>query len=351
MSGTSLDGLDLAYCQFSWNHDQWKYKITAATTVPYPANWIKMLSSAHLLSAEQIVFLDNEYGAFLGKACKDFVREHNIRGVSFIASHGHTVFHQPQKGFTFQLGNGNAIHAASGLPVVNDFRSLDVRLGGQGAPLVPAGDKILFSAYDVCLNLGGIANLSLDVRQQRRAYDVCFVNMGLNYLAEKLGKSYDKNGGFASEGEVNAPLLKALTKAYTTFRNTRPSLGREIFEQKIRPLIDNEQISIHDRLNTLTESSALEIANALAGYGKSKRVSVLCTGGGAYNSYLMSRLLHYVGDEASLIIPDDEVIKFKEAMIFAFLGVLKLRGEVNCLSSVTGASKDCSGGVLTGFKL
>jgi anhydro-N-acetylmuramic acid kinase len=348
MSGTSLDGLDIACCQFTLTAKGWKYSITKATCLRYSPDWIKLLSSAHLLSGEQIVFLDHEYGAYLGKACRNFIQENNLRGVSFIASHGHTIFHQPEKGFTFQLGNGNAIHAASGLPVVNDFRSLDVRLGGQGAPLVPAGDKLLFREFDVCLNLGGIANLSVDVRQQRKAYDICFVNMGLNYLSGKLGKPFDRNGDLASEGEVKPALLKSLTKIYSSFRNDRPSLGREIFELRVRPLLDDEGIDIRDRLNTFVESSSLEIANAIAAY--KRKVSVLCTGGGAYNAYLMSRLLHYSGDDVSLIKPEDEVIKFKEAVVFAFLGVLKVRGEVNCLSSVTGASRNNSGGVMTGFK-
>jgi anhydro-N-acetylmuramic acid kinase len=269
--------------------------------------------------------------------------------VSFIASHGHTIFHQPEKGFTYQMGDGNAIYAASGIPVVNDFRSLDVRLGGQGAPLVPAGDKVLFSEFDVCLNLGGIANLSVDLQKKRKAFDVCFVNMGLNYLAGKIGKSYDKDGDLASDGKINLPLAKSLTKVYDVFREKRPSLGRELFEQKIQRLIDNEKIDLRDRLYTFAESSAVEIANALGSF--KRPVSVLCTGGGVYNAHLMSRILHHVSDDVTLIRPEDEVIKFKEALIFAFLGVLRVRGEVNCLNSVTGASRNNSGGVLTGFKI
>lgn len=348
MSGTSLDGLDIAFCHFIRKPDGWKHAIVKAETIPYPVKWKKMLSATHLLSGEQIIFLDYEYGAYLGNACKEFIAKHNIRGVSFIASHGHTIFHQPQKGFTYQLGNGNAIHAASGLPVVNDFRSLDVRLGGQGAPLVPAGDKFLFSEFEVCLNLGGIANLSVDVQKKRRAFDVCFVNMGLNYLAGKIGKSYDKDGDLASDGKINLPMAKALTKVYNAFRDTRPSLGREIFEQKIKPLLDNEKIDLRDRSYTFAESSAVEIANVLGSF--KRPVSVLCTGGGVYNAHLMSRMLHHVGDEVSLIKPEDDVIKFKEALIFAFLGVLRVRNEVNCLSSVTGASRNSRGGVMTGFK-
>jgi anhydro-N-acetylmuramic acid kinase len=172
--------------------------------------------------------------------------------------------------------------------------------------------------------------------------------MGLNYLAGKLGKTFDKNGDLASQGEVRTSMLKSLTSIYSSFRNTRPSLGREIFEHKVRPLLDNENTDIHDRLNTFVESAALEITNAIAAY--KKKVSVLCTGGGTYNAFLMSRLLHYAGDDVALIKPEDDVIKFKEAVVFAFLGVLRVRDEVNCLSSVTGSSRDNSGGVLIGFK-
>lgn len=345
MSGTSLDGLDIAYCVFRKREKGWTYSIEGAITKPYPKSWSQKLSTAHRLSGNDLIEFDVAYGRFLGECVREFVSQNNLRA-DFVASHGHTIFHQPNRGFTFQLGNGQALHAACGLPVVFDFRSLDVMLGGEGAPLVPAGDKILFDQYDICLNLGGIANLSMDISSKRMAYDVCFCNMGLNYLMEKTGKSFDQGGSLASTGEVNKAMLRQLDKVYISLRKKRPSLGREIFETKIKPIIDQKEITRNDKLCTLVESSAIEIASTFA---VKKNPSVLITGGGAFNSFLISRILEHVGDSATLVIPDDEVIKFKEALVFAFLGVLRVRNEVNCLKTVTRATRNSSSGLLTGF--
>ncbi len=346
MSGTSLDGLDIAYCTFKKTDQGWVYSIDKATTLKYSSAWLKNLSQAHTLSAEALLALDAEYGKFLGKACSTFMLNHKLK-VDFIASHGHTIFHQPKKGFTFQLGNGNALHSATGLPVIYDFRSLDVARGGEGAPLVPAGDKILFNEYEVCLNLGGIANLSLDAKGKRTAFDICFTNMGLNYLAAMKGKAFDKHGAMAASGEVNNKMLRDLNKIYKKFVSKRPSLGREIFEKQIKPILDRKSISIEDRLRTFTESSCIEIARTVV--STNKKLNVLCTGGGAFNSFLMATLLDKCGDAVELIIPDEDVVKFKEALIFGFLGVLRLRDEINCLKSVTGAAADSSAGVTIGF--
>lgn len=346
MSGTSLDGLDVAYCTFKKNDTGWRYEIINAITVKYSQAWIEKLSNAHRCSGEELIALDILYGKYLGKVCADFIKKHKLK-VDFIASHGHTVFHQPKKGFTFQLGNGQALQIASNAPVVFDFRSMDVLLGGEGAPLVPAGDKFLFSEYEVCLNLGGIANLSMEVKGKRLAFDICFMNMGLNYLSLQVGKKYDAGGAMAEDGTLNIPLAKALAKVYSQLRKNRPSLGREIFEKQIKPLLDQKKIPLPDRLRTFTESCAVEIANVICSTkGKAK---VLCTGGGAFNSFFISHLLELCDDQATLIIPENEIIKFKEAIVFSFLGVLRTRGEVNCLKSVTGALRDSSTGVLLGF--
>jgi anhydro-N-acetylmuramic acid kinase len=346
MSGTSLDGLDIAYCHFIKKEKAWKFAVLHAATVKYPKGWSERLSSAQHLSGEALVALDNEYGKFLGKACQTFVIKHKLK-VDFIASHGHTIFHQPQKGFTLQIGNGNALYAACGIPVVYDFRSLDVQLGGEGAPLVPVGDKLLFSEYDTCLNLGGIANLSMDVKGKRIAFDICFINMCLNYLMGTVGKSFDSGGQMASQGSVDPGMLKKFDKVYATLRKRRPSLGREIFEQQIKPILDEPSVNLKDKLRTVCESAAKEIASAIvAGKGSPK---VLCTGGGTFNSFFVSCLLEHCGDEAALIIPEEDIVKFKEALVFAFLGVLRIQGKPNCLKSVTGATEDSSGGVLVGL--
>jgi anhydro-N-acetylmuramic acid kinase len=346
MSGTSLDGLDIAHCVFEKKESSWSFSVEKGQTIKYSAAWREKLSTAHKLKTEDLLELDHAYGAFLGKTCKTFLEKNSLT-VDFIASHGHTIYHQPKRKFTFQLGNGNDLHALAETPVIYDFRSLDVALSGEGAPLVPAGDKFLFSEYDVCLNLGGIANLSMDVNGSRVAYDICFCNMGLNYLAEKSGKEYDKDGDMASDGEVNKELLKKLDSIYKSIRKKRPSIGREMFEKQIKPLIDQKKIPIKDRMATLVESAAKEIVSAIG--TPKENVTVLCTGGGAFNRFFMSRLLDHGGDNVSLILPDENVIKFKEAMVFAFLGVLRMRGEVNCLKSVTRASRDSSAGLMIGF--
>lgn len=346
MSGTSLDGLDIACCTFRRLKSGWKYTIEIQDTVPYPQQWLRKLSAAHTLGGEDLMALDAAYGTYLGKITGDFVRRHGLK-VDFVASHGHTVFHQPDKGFTTQIGNGYALFAASGLPVICDFRMQDVAFGGEGAPLVPAGDKWLFQEYDVCLNLGGIANLSLDMKGKRYAFDICFCNMALNYLAAEVSKRFDRNGAMAAEGVPDSDLLKALDKIYSRMRSKRPSLGREMFEAQFEDLLKNKKISINDRLCTATESAAVEICNAIRSH--KPQAKVLCTGGGAFNSFLISRMLHHGGDDLTFIIPEEEVVKFKEAMVFAFLGVLRVRNEVNCLKSVTNASRDSSSGTMIGF--
>jgi len=346
MSGTSLDGLDIAFCTFKQDGNGWSYAIEKAETIKYRPEWLKRLSQAYSLTAEEFAALDASYGKLLGTLVKDFITKSKLKP-DFIASHGHTVFHQPKKSFTTQIGNGQAIYAITEIPVVYDFRTLDVLRGGQGAPLVPEGDKFLFGDFDVCLNLGGIANLSADIKNNRQAFDICFANMGLNYLSEKIGKPYDKNGDRASAGEVDKTLLRKLNGVYSKLKKKRPSLGRELFDSKLKPLLDNEKISIEDRLHTFSLSAASEIAEAILNTGKKPKV--LCTGGGAFNSFLIAQLLDAIGDDAMLIIPEQQIVKFKEAMVFAFLGVLRVRDEVNCLKSVTGAKMNSSGGVLAGF--
>lgn len=345
MSGTSLDGVDIACCTFSFE-GKYSFSIDHAETIPYSSEWAKKLKNAHKLPSGDLLILDSVYGKFLGERCRDFIKRNKIRNVDFISSHGHTVFHQPAKRMTFQLGNANALHAAAGLPVIYDFRSLDVALGGEGAPLVPVGDKFLFNEFDVCLNLGGIANLSQDIKGNREAYDICFCNMALNYLISSVRKQFDKGGRMAASGEINKPLLNKLNKVYSQWQTKRPSLGRELFEKKIKPLLDNRSVSLKDKLATVTESAAIEISYAIL--AKNKNPRVLCTGGGTFNSFLISRILEHCGDEATLVIPDDEVVNFKEAIVFAFLGVLRARGDINCLKTVTGASRNSSAGLMIG---
>ena len=357
MSGTSLDGVDFAYCKFTLKKKKWEFSIQHAQTFPYPQEWKNKLRSAHLLSGEALAALHSKYGKFLGQLCNQFIKQKKIKGIDLIASHGHTIFHQPDKGFTFQLGDGNAMHAVIGLPIAFDFRRLDVALGGEGAPLVPVGDKHLFADFDICLNLGGIANLSMTSEgnrrdmpegavSSRRAFDICFCNMALNHLAAKTGKDFDKNGALASKGSINEELLNSLEKIYTTNRKKSPSLGREGFERQLQSLLDNESVPLNDRLRTACESIASEITNVVP--SSEKKIKLLATGGGAKNEFLMTLIKRKLALKAKVTIPSQTIINFKEAMVFAFLGILRLRNETNVLKTVTGASHNSCSGVLIG---
>jgi anhydro-N-acetylmuramic acid kinase len=346
MSGTSLDGLDVACCRFRFSK-KWTYEISEAITVPYDDIWKDRLTSAPRLSGSDLAALHAEYGNFIGGHATKFIKKHRIKDLDLIASHGHTIFHQVDRSFTMQLGNGNNIYAATGYPVVYDFRSLDVALKGQGAPLVPVGDRHLFGEHDVCLNLGGIANISLERGGERVAWDVCFLNMGLNHLAAKAGKEYDDNGAMAASGKTDTRMLNELTAIYQSFRKKRPALGREGFEKEILPLLENENIPLANRMNTFCVAAVKELLMDLGGLNKAG-ISILSTGGGAYNKFFIDLLQEKMKGSGTLVIPDRRIIDFKEALVFAFLGVLRVRGEVNVLKSVTRAKADSCSGVLAG---
>ncbi len=356
MSGTSLDGVDLAYCYFSKDDADWKFEIRNAVTVGYSQEWKEKLSILHLKEAITFAKTNAEYGNFIGGLVKEFT-DRNKLSVNFVSSHGHTIFHQPQNKFTSQIGDGAALSAASGFSVVCDFRSKDVALGGQGAPLVPIGDKILFSEYDFCLNLGGIANITSSVAsppaplQEKRgegiiAFDVCPCNLVLNYLSSQLGKEYDEDGKFARQGNVNESLLKQLNNLSYYTKSFPKSLGREDIEKDFLPLINSFDASTEDKLRTFCEHIATQISKVVVGSGQrpTANCQLLSTGGGTFNQFLISRIKQLTN--AQLIIPDKKIINYKEALIFAFLGVLRWRGEVNCLKSVTGASMDNIGGAV-----
>ena len=344
MSGTSMDGLDIACCRFI-KRRRWEFEIQTAVTVKYPTAWKEKLAVAPILSGEELLALDAEYGKFIGDRCREFIQRRKIRNLDLVASHGHTIFHQVQRGLTFQLGNGHAIHAATGIPVVYDFRSLDVALQGQGAPLVPMGDRHLFGKYDVCLNLGGIANLSMEKNGERSAFDICFANMGLNYLAAKAKKEFDKDGSIASRGKIKKSLLDKLSTVYEGIRKRRPALGREGFESALQRLLDDDSISVEDRMRTFCESIAKEIQRSIP--SKKNKLRMMATGGGALNPVLI-KLLRQKLERITIEIPPRQIIEFKEALVFAFLGVLRVRGEVNVLKSVTRASRDSCSGVVVG---
>jgi anhydro-N-acetylmuramic acid kinase len=341
MSGTSLDGIDLAYCEFT-KKDNWTYKILAAETIEYSEDWKKKLNNLISESALEYVAIDIALGQYLGNSIKEFIQKHSLQP-DFISSHGHTIFHQPAKSITSQIGNGAAIASICKVPLICDFRTKDVFLGGQGAPLVPIGDKLLFKDFDYCLNLGGIANISFEENNERIAFDICPANQPLNLFANLIGLEYDNQGTTASQGELNEELLQQLN--YLSFYEQKPpkSLGREWVDEHFLTVVDNFKISVSDKLRTICEHVAVQIAKAIPNEDNKK---MLVTGGGAYNNFLIQLLKSKTKTE--IIIPEDILIQYKEALIFAFLGVLRMRNENNCLSSVTGASEDsCSGAIYT----
>lgn len=333
MSGTSLDGLDLAFCTFSGEAN---FEILEFKSLAYPKEIVNILVKSYTMPKESLVANEEEYSRFTADVINDFINEFNLKP-DFIACHGHTIFHKPEKGYTFQMLNGARVRDITGVTTVCDFRTKDIQLGGQGAPLVPIGDKLLFNSYSGCLNLGGFANLSYEKDESRIAFDICPVNIVLNELVAHLGIAYDDEGKLARLGKLDPELLHKLNSlAY--YKSTPPkSLGREWVEKNIYPLF--RIYSMEVCLKTFVEHIAQQISNT---FSLASAENVLCTGGGVYNLYLIERLKHYSSCE--LTLPEKLLIEGKEALIFALLGKLRLEGKTNVLSSVTGAKTDSSSG-------
>lgn len=339
MSGTSLDGLDIAYCIFEKNADKWNFSISAAETFTYDSRWQEKMAALHDITAEEMRALDISYGKWTGEMVNHFLEKNRLERPDFIGSHGHTVFHNPKESYTLQIGEGASIARITDCKVVSDFRTQDVVLEGQGAPLVPIGDAMLFDQWDACLNLGGFANISYQKNGARLAFDISPANIVLNPLAKKLGMEYDKGGDLARQGKILPAFLKALN-AIAYYQDSAPkSLGVEWVKKTIDPIVSKEKASEKDLLRTLCEHIAMQIGNNLAGID-----NVLLTGGGAWNSFLIERIRANCTTEVH--IPEEKIVDYKESLIFAFLAVLRVRNEVNCLQTVTGASKDHSSGVI-----
>lgn len=349
MSGTSLDGLDIAYCHFYKNNDSWSYQIDKVSCITFPESLLNQLRFAPKLSSEALLQLDIQYGRWIGEQVNLFTSQNNIQP-QFISSHGYTVFHQPKNTFTHQIGNGDAIYAITQIPVVYNFRQLDVCLGGQGAPLVPIGDDLLFDDFDVCLNIGGITNLSFKEENKRVAYDICPANMVLNSLAEMKMMPFDKGGNMAKSGSFIPSLYKRLEDlAY--YKEVYPkSLGFEWVDKNIFSINYFNENSPEDLAHTFVAHIANRIKDACLTIDllESSKKKILVTGGGSHNDYLLESIQNSLKDKFQIIKPNNELINYKEAMIFAFLGLLRLRGETNVLKSVTGASEDSCSGHLTG---
>lgn len=341
MSGTSLDGIDLCLAQFRLSNGKWTYSIEKAKTFEYTKSEKEILGNAHNLSGSELSYLNAWYGKCIAGKINEFIVT-PIHPTNIIGSHGHTVFHNPDKGYSVQIGSGAHIAAITGIPCVCDFRMNDIARGGQGAPLVPIGDALLFNDFDICLNIGGIANLSFNSRNgERVAYDICPANMALNHLAHCVNLEYDKNGEIGRKGKVNLELLERLNSL--DFYNLRrpKSLGREWFEQKLLPLISNNQLSTEDLLRTVYEHIAKNISESFSEIPHGK---VLITGGGAKNLFLTELISSKCKNE--IVIPSPKLIDFKEALVFGFLAVLYMRQTPSVIATSTGATSNSVGGCM-----
>ncbi|WP_034059823.1 anhydro-N-acetylmuramic acid kinase [Lacinutrix jangbogonensis] len=340
MSGTSLDGIDLALINFSFS-DNWSFRIIKAETIPYAEEWLNELKILVKHSKEELEEFDKDYTLYLANVIQKFITENSISTIDAVCSHGHTALHKPENGLTYQIGNLPILSKALNKTIVCDFRVQDVALGGQGAPLVPIGDKLLFPDYNFCVNLGGFANVSTEINGNRIAFDICPVNIVLNKYVSPLGLAYDDKGALAKEGKINNDLLNELNNLQFYRESYPKSLGLEWVNAVVFPIIENYNLSVVASLRTFVEHIAIQISAVL---NSKLEASVLITGGGVFNTFLMSRIRDLSNNEIQ--IPSKEIIEFKEALIFGFLGVLKIRNENNCLASVTGAKKDHSSGVI-----
>ncbi len=365
MSGTSLDGTDLCYCSFSPEEGKgdWKYRIQQATTIPYPEDWKEQLRNAPGLQGRELIALHMAYGKYLGQVAYDFFLRHQIKNPGVLASHGHTIYHRPDLGYTFQLGHGAAIASIAQTTVVSDFRSMDVSMGGQGAPLVPLGDKLLFGQYTYCLNLGGFANVSFEDQNQRLAFDICPFNFVINrlvreahipkagYMINKGSKedprflTYDPEGQIARKGQTDHKLLEQLN-GLPFYQLAGPkSLGEEWVNADLWPLLERSNLPLEDKLHTFYEHAAQQLLSCLKPVPGD---TLLVTGGGSHNRYFIECLGRH-NSNLTIVLPDQQTIDFKEALVFALLGLKCIQKEDNCLASATGASIDNIGGSIHYF--
>lgn len=339
MSGTSLDGIDLAHIIFSRLENHWYYQIEETKAVPYTEDWVFRLKKAVDFSPEELEKLNTDYTILLGNVISDFIATNQLENLDGVCSHGHTILHQPQNGFTLQIGNLPEIAKLTNQKVICDFRVQDVDYGGQGAPLVPIGDRFLFPEYDFCLNLGGFSNISFEQDGKRIAFDISPVNTVLNFYADLLGYEYDDKGTIARSGTISELLLQELNNIDFYAQAYPKSLGYEFVKTIVLPMMERHNISIEDKLRTFTEHIAIQTLLAVP----KKTGRLLVTGGGAYNEFLLERMAFHL-PEMKFEVPDDKTVQYKEALIFALLGILKLRNEVNVLASVTGSKHDHSSG-------
>jgi anhydro-N-acetylmuramic acid kinase len=347
MSGSALEGLDIIFAEFHISSGAWQYTVQAAECYPYTDDWREKIRTAGSLSSIDYLALHAEFGHYIGEQVNRFIEAHQLQyKVQLVVSHGHISFHLPEKKLTAQLGEGASIAAVTGINVVSDLRVMDVALGGKGAPLFPLGEKLLFSEYACFLNIGSIANITFHEPGGVIAFDVCPANRILNMLAAQSGKAYDDGGKMAKAGEVKPELLKILNGLEYYSMPYPKSLTSDFASDVIYPLVRGA--GVNDAMRTVVEHIAVQTANAVSQLNKGGApLKLLITGGGANNSFLVSRiqsLLEPLNVEA--VLPDPYIVDFKESLVVALLGILRWREENSALAEITGASRDSIGGAV-----
>ena len=353
MSGSSLDGLDIVFAELEENRGSWAFNIHAASCYEYSNEWKERLAAAKSISAYDYALLHAAYGKYLAEQVNRFIEENHLHHrVQIIASHGHTVFHEPAVGVTTQIGCGATLAALSGINVVSELRIIDVALGGQGAPIVPLGEKLLFPGFDFYLNIGGIANISYQQENKFIAFDICPANRILNMLAQKTGKDFDENGSIAESGTLIQPLLEALNTLDYYNQSPPKSLSNNFGTDIVYPLIESSGLPVADTLRTYTEHIAYQLQQAIQNLtttGKDANMPkrMLVTGGGAFNTFLIKKINENLAPlDIEVLIAEDNIVQYKEALVMALLGVLRWREENTVLASVTGASRNSIGGAV-----
>lgn len=352
LSGSSLDGADLAVCSFSvdpltptkllsWN-------IHLARTIPYPQEWITRFKNLPGASARDLVLADTELGHYYGVLINQLLKEHSIT-VDLISSHGHTIFHFPELKTTTQIGDGAAIVSETGIDTVTQLRSVDVAFAGEGAPLAPLGDRYLYPGYTYYLNLGGIANVTAYQDEKIIAFDICPCNQIFNALAETIGQDFDRDGAIAASGNLNHPLLARLQDDDYLIKPYPKSLDNTWSqEHQVKQAIQWDA-RLEDKMNTAVEFVALEIAKACRQLtqpeSSTERPTLFCTGGGALNAHLISRIAFHC-PEIELVLPSRKIIEFKEVSFIALAGLFRCLRVPNLYASVTGAPSDTINGAL-----
>lgn len=357
MSGSSLDGLDLACVEFevdTADNNQLAWRLLAGQTLPFTPEWIEILQKLPQANALDFCKTHAQLGHYFGKLTKQFLEAHQLTP-DYIASHGHTIFHYPQEGFTVQIGDGAAIAATTGISVISEFRTMDVALGGQGAPLAPLADKFILPGNDFYVNIGGIANISCNIDGKFIAYDTSAANQILNNLAHAIGLEYDDKGSMAASGAVDEELLKQVNQ-HSYYQQPYPkSLDNGWVLQNVLPIFLQNKASINDKLATAVEHTAQQLVFAIQEIIKKENFvktayKMVATGGGVFNDFLIQRIQYHLNKatlaHVELTLPDTDMIKFKEAILMALMGLRRIENLSNSIATVTGASRDSSNGAV-----